>query len=127
MDSAVELLLFKRLPAGSIGKMHTGHTWAVTGAGSCRYDAPDGAREANLVEYRAHFLLHNFRVAQPFGMENVKIDDDVMIRLHLRDHWQQSSRGLSEPRVLGVRREQVNALPLVIVLSRGAALPVVHN
>src|SRR5271167_1828263 len=127
MDSAVELLLFKRIPAGAIGKMHPGHTRAVTGARGCRYDAPDGAREANLVEYRAHFLLNNFRVAQTVGMENVKIDDDVMLRLHLRDHWKQSSRGLFEPRVLGVRREQVDALPFMIVLSRCAALPVVHN
>src|SRR5208337_4183096 len=77
VDPAVELLLFIRiLAAGAIGEMHAGYTMAVTGAGGGRYDAPDGAREASLVEYRAHFLLRSLGVTQLAGMENVKIDDD---------------------------------------------------
>src|ERR1035437_1927037 len=66
VDSAVELLLFIRiLAAGAIGEMPAGYTPVVTGAGGCGYDAPDGAREASLVEHRAHFLLRSLRVAQP--------------------------------------------------------------
>src|SRR5579862_6320319 len=79
VDSAVELLLFIPIPAGAVGEMHAGHTLTVTGAGGCRYNAPDGAREASLAEHGSHFLLRSLRVTQPAGMENVKIDDDVVI------------------------------------------------
>ena len=97
---------------------------AVTGAGGCRYNAPDGAREASLAEHGAHFLLRSLRVAQPGGMENVKIDDDVVVCRDFRDHWKQRPRRLREPGVLGVRGEEMDTLSLMIVLRRCAALSV---
>ena len=59
--------------------------WPLTRAGDGDYDAPDGTREANLVEHGTNFLLRSLRVAQPARVENVKIDGDVMIGRHLRD------------------------------------------
>src|ERR1019366_9423165 len=51
MDSAVEFPLFIRVPVGTIGEMLcVGYALAVAGAGDGCYDAPDQAREANLIE-----------------------------------------------------------------------------
>src|ERR1019366_7014058 len=72
VNSAIEHLLFIRILAGGAkGEMQAASTLALTGAGGGHYDAPDGAREASLVEHRAHFLLRSIRIAQLAGMENV--------------------------------------------------------
>ena len=82
------------------------------------------SREASLVEDRANFLLRGLRIAQAPECENVKIDDDVVVRRHFRDQWKQRPRRLGEPRILGMRGEDVNALSLMIVFSRCTALSV---
>ena len=104
-----------------------GHTLAVIGARDCRHDAPNQAREASLVEDRAHFLLRSLRVVQPAGMENVKINENVVVRRDFRDHWKQRPRRLGEPGILGMRGEDVEALSFKIILSRCTALPAVQR
>jgi hypothetical protein len=61
----------------------------VTGAGDFHHNAPDGAREASLVEHRANFLLRSFGIAQPSRMENVKIDEMSWSAGHFRDQGKQ--------------------------------------
>src|ERR1035437_10386069 len=93
VNSAIEHLLFIRILAGGAkGEMQAASTLALTGAGGGHYDAPDGAREASLVEHRAHFLLRSIRIAQLAGMENVEIDGDVVVCRDFRDHWKQRPR-----------------------------------
>ncbi|MFZ2086172.1 MAG: hypothetical protein WAU92_16865, partial [Candidatus Sulfotelmatobacter sp.] len=80
MDSAEEFLLFVCVPAGAKCKMlRASNVVIMSGTGDRGYNAPDRAREAGLIDYRSDFLLHRFRIAQPCGMKNVKIDQDVMI------------------------------------------------
>src|ERR1700739_747599 len=124
VDSAIELLLFIGISAWAIGEMYAGCSRAVTGAGDGSYDAPDGAREANLVEHRAHFLLRSFRVTQPAGMKNIKVDNDVVIRWNIHDHGKQRPRRRPELAELRVGCEHVKVSPLIIVLSRCAALSI---
>ena len=57
-------------------------------------------------------------------MPNVKIDDDVMVRRHFRDHGKQRPRRIGEPGILGVRGEDMDSLAFMIVFSRYTALPV---
>src|SRR5208282_1330978 len=124
VDSAVELVLFIAIFAGAIAEMLPGgHTVPVAGNSDRDQDAADRAREAGLVKHGAYFLLHELRVAQPTGMENVKVDDDVMVGGHFCDHGKECARRVRELGILSVRGEDMNALSLVIVFSGRIALP----
>src|SRR5580704_33150 len=97
MNPAVEDFLFIRVPAGAIGEMlPAGQTLGVARAGDSDEDAPDRTREASTLQHRPYFLLRSLRVAQLPGTENVKVDDDVMVRRNSGDHGKQSTRRIRE-------------------------------
>ena len=57
----------------------------LTGTGDDRDDAPQGAREAGVVEQGVNFPLRRLGVALQAGMPQVKIDNDVMGCRYFRD------------------------------------------
>src|SRR6478609_3814393 len=80
MDSAIELLLFKAMLPGAIGKvLHSSDSVTVEGTGDFDHNAANGMRKLCRIQQRRDVLLSDVGVAERTCAPGMEIHDHVVI------------------------------------------------
>src|SRR5208283_1680759 len=125
VNAAEELYLLIPVLEGFVGEvLHVTEAGVATWARHRHHNVPDRPRKPGCIDDRMNLTLGNLRCGQRALVPGVEIENDFIGRSDFPDECEHCPHSFREPVVVSMCGEDMDALPVLVVLSRHATLPI---